>query len=215
MSNTLKVLLIAAVLIAIAAFGYWYATSTPTTTGGSALQSSGSQLAGGSSPLSQADTAISDKFLSLLLNMRTIKLDQSLFTDPAFSSLRDFSTTINPESNPGRENPFAPIGIDAIGTQSVVVTTTQPTSVTKNTAVLTGSIPVGSVVAKRYFEYGTTGATPLPNTTAGVPNDVATGGFTFTLNGLVPNTTYYYRAVVVSGGSPVYGSIVSFKTLAQ
>lgn len=215
MSNTLKVMLITAVLIAIAAFGYFYATGDSSSSSGSALQSSGPEATTGASPLSAADTAISDKFLNLLLNMRTIKLDQSIFTDQAFVSLQDFSTTINPESNPGRTNPFAPIGFDAVGTQNISVTTGQPTSITKSTATFVGSIPVGSVAAKRYFEYGTTSTTPLPNSTAGVPSDVATGAFTFTITGLAANTTYYYRAGAVAGGTTAYGQVMSFKTLAQ
>lgn len=216
MSNTIKVILITVVIIAIGAFGYWYATSGSTPDAStSALQSSNPVLGGEVSPLAADDTAISDKFLALLLNMRTIKLDQSIFADAAFTSLKDFSTTITPEANPGRANPFAPIGVDAAGAQALVVTTGLTTAITKNTATFIGALPIGSVVTKRYFEYGTVTTTPLPNITAGVQGDVVSGAFTFNITGLTPNTTYYVRAATVANGATIYGQIQSFKTLAQ
>ena len=208
-------MLIATVIIAIGVFGYWYATSGGTPAPKSALQSSGVQTGGANSPLSVNDTAISDKFLTLLLNMKTIKLDQSIFSDVAFTSLRDFSTTIAPETNPGRANPFAPIGFDVAGTANIIVTTGQPSTITKNTATFVGSLPLGSIAAKQYFEYGNKNTTPLSNITAGVPSDPSTGTFIFNLVGLVPNTIYYYRAAAISNGATVYGQLVSFKTLAQ
>lgn len=43
-----------------------------------------------------------------LLQLRAVSLGGSIFTDPAFMSLRDFGTQIIPEPV-GRPNPFAPI----------------------------------------------------------------------------------------------------------
>jgi hypothetical protein len=218
MSNTLKVILAATIIIAIGVFGYWYATkntASPAAPTGS-LQSSNAQVAAQNSPLAPNDTAISDKLLTLLLNMRTIELNQSIFTDAAFTSLKDFSTTINPEPNPGRANPFAPIGADGAPTQPVItVTTGQVANVTKSTATFIGTLPIGSIVTKRYFEYGVTANPPLPNVTASVAADPATGGFGFNITGLLPNTTYYVRAAAVVAGGTIYGSVVSFKTPAN
>ena len=45
--------------------------------------------------------------LRFLLNMRSIRLDISIFESPAFNSLRDFGREIIPEPI-GRSNPFAP-----------------------------------------------------------------------------------------------------------
>ncbi len=204
-------MLIAVIIIAIAVFGYWYSTRPTTNTSATALQSATGQV----SPLEATDTAISDKFLALLLNMKTIKLDQGIFTDTAFTTLRDFSTTIAPETNPGRNNPFAPIGLDSTATQAVTVTTGTAIAVTKNSATFVGALPVGSVTAKRYFEYGTTANTPLGSATAGVPMDAATGSFTFNIVGLQPNTTYYVRAAAITSLGTTYGQVTSFKTLAQ
>jgi len=56
--------------------------------------------------------SVSDQFLRLLLSMQDIELDQSIFVDPAFTNLKDFSVQIIPRNNEGRVNPFAPVGKD-------------------------------------------------------------------------------------------------------
>jgi hypothetical protein len=53
-------------------------------------------------------------FLSLLLNVKNINLDNAIFSDDAFMSLRDSSITLTPDGNEGRINPFAPIGSDVV-----------------------------------------------------------------------------------------------------
>jgi hypothetical protein len=55
---------------------------------------------------------LGQEFLSTLLGLRTIKLDDSIFTSPSFNFLRDFTTVLIPEGNEGRPNPFAPIGVE-------------------------------------------------------------------------------------------------------
>lgn len=52
---------------------------------------------------------VGEDVLDLLQTLRSIKLDGSLFEDPAFRSLEDFSQELVPEPV-GRENPFAPVG---------------------------------------------------------------------------------------------------------
>lgn len=74
--------------------------------GSSALLTSS---ADGASPLSQ-------EILTTLGQLHTIRLDASVFTDPVFVSLNDFSTTIPPQQA-GRRNPFAPVGA-SFGTPS-------------------------------------------------------------------------------------------------
>jgi hypothetical protein len=54
----------------------------------------------------------SQEFLALLLNIRSIKLDDSIFSNPAFGVLQDYTIILVPEGNEGRQNPFAPIGVD-------------------------------------------------------------------------------------------------------
>ncbi len=57
---------------------------------------------------SSTDTALSQDLLVTLQNLHTIKLDNGIFSDPAFQSLTDFGVTI-PAEEVGRRNPFAPL----------------------------------------------------------------------------------------------------------
>lgn len=57
---------------------------------------------------SRADASVAEQeILRLLLDMRSIRLDSSIFENSAFASLRDFGREIIPEPV-GRTNPFAP-----------------------------------------------------------------------------------------------------------
>jgi hypothetical protein len=61
-----------------------------------------------------ASAKITGDFLTLLLNVKNIKLDDSIFADPAFLSLHDSTITLTEDpSQEGRANPFAQIGTDA------------------------------------------------------------------------------------------------------
>ncbi|MBL4644611.1 MAG: hypothetical protein JKX80_01965 [Candidatus Pacebacteria bacterium] len=51
------------------------------------------------------DSAAEQEILRLLLDMRSIRLDDTIFKNPAFTSLRDFGRDIIPEPV-GRTNPF-------------------------------------------------------------------------------------------------------------
>ena len=50
--------------------------------------------------------------LSVLLNVQSIVLDDALFKNPSWVTLKDNGIILNPDTNPGRINPFAPIGSD-------------------------------------------------------------------------------------------------------
>lgn len=54
---------------------------------------------------------ITQDFLSLLFNIKSIKLDDAIFSDIAFTSLDDSnSITLIPDGTEGRINPFAQFG---------------------------------------------------------------------------------------------------------
>jgi len=59
------------------------------------------------------NSQVAGEFLSLLLNVRSIELDDSIFSDNAFISLHDSSITLTQDGTEGRVNPFAPLGSDA------------------------------------------------------------------------------------------------------
>lgn len=94
------------------------------------------------------ETSVSaDEFLTLLLNVKNIGLDISIFSDVAFNSLHDSSVILNPDGNEGRPNPFAQFGNDAItASVSPVVTTTPSTQLVPGTVspepTTTEAIPV-------------------------------------------------------------------------
>lgn len=59
---------------------------------------------------------INREFVAMLLNLDAIKLNDDIFSEPAFRVLRDNSIRLNQPGNEGRPNPFAPIGIDQLNT---------------------------------------------------------------------------------------------------
>ncbi len=91
---------------------------------------------------------VTGNFPSLLLNIKTIQLNDSIFSDSAFNNLRDNSIVLIPDGNEGRPNPFAPIGTDSIeatlvgATETVTVPPTTTTSASTSTTPKTISIPI-------------------------------------------------------------------------
>ena len=55
------------------------------------------------------NSPVDQDLISLLLELKGITLDESLFSESAFVSLQDFSKELVPEAV-GRPNPFAPLG---------------------------------------------------------------------------------------------------------
>ena len=66
---------------------------------------------GGADSLDEV-ASLDQDFLPMLLSVKTIRLDDSIFSDPAFMSLVDGSIELIPEGNEGRPNPFAPLGAE-------------------------------------------------------------------------------------------------------
>ncbi len=101
-------IIIGIVVIALIAFFYYEGSAAP------------------SSTLSQTDNvsasnqAIGTRVLDLLNQIRTLRIDTSIFKDPAYSTLRDYSVAIPPQGV-GRQNPFAPLS----GSGSVAASSTR------------------------------------------------------------------------------------------
>lgn len=83
----------------------------------------------GSTPI---NVPLAQDFLTELLNVKNINLDLSIFSDPAFSSLRDSSIVLVQDGTEGRPNPFAPIGSDITIAPPLITpnTISTPTSTT-------------------------------------------------------------------------------------
>lgn len=96
------------------------------------------------SPTSTAvseDSASSQDFLSVLLSVKSIKLDDKIFTDEAFINLHDSSITLIPDGTEGRVNPFAPIGSDTTPTSANKATTSTSSTQTSTLPPSTTTTP--------------------------------------------------------------------------
>ena len=105
--NTITFTAIATIFILIYVFFVKASPSTAT------LVSSSNPTASNIVTLNK-NPSIADDFLTLLLTVKNIKLDDAIFSDNAFNSLRDSSIILTPDGSEGRPNPFAPIGVDII-----------------------------------------------------------------------------------------------------
>jgi hypothetical protein len=88
------------VILIIAGF-VWY--------GMSEKQTSESLLTSDTVDGKSAQSVAERELLDTLLELKSIRLDGQIFTESAFSALRDFTTEIVSEPI-GRSNPFAPLG---------------------------------------------------------------------------------------------------------
>jgi hypothetical protein len=88
--------------------------SSPASTTLPNVQGASSTVAGAS--VSGGTDLVAQDFLTLLLNVKNIKLDDSIFSDPAFNSLHDSSIVLVPDVTTGRPNPFAKFGAENIVT---------------------------------------------------------------------------------------------------
>ncbi len=81
-------------------------------------------------------TLITKDFLTLLLNVKNIKLDDAIFSDVTFNSLHDSSITLIPDGNEGRPNPFAKFGNDDVPPPPPTAPTSTSTSSAADTEEL-------------------------------------------------------------------------------
>lgn len=80
-------------------------------------------------------TNVDGDVVGVLLQLRAVSLSGTIFTDPAFQALQDFSSEIIPEPV-GRTNPFAPLGNTKTtgGAGSAATSTVSITSATSTSA---------------------------------------------------------------------------------
>ena len=128
MSAIIKNIIIFIVVLILLVGGYFYFMKQNTQ--GPALSSATGSI---SSIVDTANTTAEDpvgqEFLTKLLNVTTITLNDQIFSDPAFTSLVDTTRALAPEGNEGRANPFAPIGADIATVAPAVPPTALPDSV--------------------------------------------------------------------------------------
>src|SRR3989344_462832 len=137
MNSTLKNILIFVLIFGVLAGGYYFFIGNKTEEQGltSIDPVTGTEIA------SVVDSGVGSEFLSTLLNIKNIKLDNAIFLSSAFRYLQDYTTELVEQGNAGRVNPFAPIGIDSVSsTQSA--TTLDSVDSTTNTEQIV--VPVKS-----------------------------------------------------------------------
>ena len=104
------------------------------------------------------------------------------------------------------------IGAAPAASATAPTATTGPvTAVGPTTATVSGSVNPNGASTTAYFEYGTTktfGAQTVPqNAGTDVPKTIGRS-----LTGLIPSTTYYYRAAATSTVGTAFGKTFSFTT---
>jgi hypothetical protein len=86
-----------------------------------------------------ATTAATDEFLRLLLSLQSINLKNMPAVIAVLSGLEDFSTELE-SRDPGRENPFAPIGVgNSRPFGGRTATSTATSTLPRGTATSTGA----------------------------------------------------------------------------
>lgn len=104
-----KLLVLGVAVIAAAALWYGMSqSSAPDTTIITSSAEGTSNTPGGVVTPGPVDKD-TQQILEILLALRAVKLDETLFSNQAFISLKDYSTQIVPEPV-GRPDPFAPLG---------------------------------------------------------------------------------------------------------
>jgi regulatory protein YycI of two-component signal transduction system YycFG len=76
-----------------------------------------------SNDVSTNNIAVDSEFVTTLLSVKNIKLNNSIFSSTDFLNLRDSSIGLVQDGNEGRKNPFAPIGSDVAPKTNVNTTT--------------------------------------------------------------------------------------------
>jgi len=109
---------------------------------------------------------------------------------------------------------FSISGIESITGEDVPLTvmTSPATSITSFTAVLNGNIinEKNIDIIEKGFCFNTTGNPTIKDNYVVAAND--TGSFSVTLDNLLPNTHYYYRAYAKTSDTIYYGAEVGFDT---
>ena len=160
--SKIKNILIFIAIALVLVLGYVFFTNTSSSDQPSLVSSSGGNV---TQSTNNSDTSVnagdntsaSQNFLTLLLNVKTIKLDTDIFSNPAFAGLQDSSITLVPDTIIGRPNPFAQFGIQ---NAPLSLSSTTPGSSSNPTVPISASTP--------------TTTTPSTPTTATAPASSAT-----------------------------------------
>jgi hypothetical protein len=111
MKNNIIIIIL---VIVIGAVAFWYLGQNNNNTGSSL-----------SVDAQTSNSADAQYIYNILQQMAQVKLDDSIFSDPNFQSLRDNTATF-PLQSAGRNNPFAPTGTDTAAPGQTQTATSSP-----------------------------------------------------------------------------------------
>ncbi len=108
--NIIIFLIIGVILVSVYLF---YTKKTPSDS--SALVSSSASSVVPNAVAGNTNDNVTQEFLTLLLSVNNIKLDDTIFSDVAFTHLDgSHGIALIPDGTEGRINPFAPLGADTV-----------------------------------------------------------------------------------------------------
>jgi phosphodiesterase/alkaline phosphatase D-like protein len=110
----------------------------------------------------------------------------------------------------GQPYQFSTTGSNNLNRPSVL--TVSANYISANSALLKGSVNPNGGVSSGWFEYGPTVSMGLRTNSQAVGASNNFVDISWALTGLMPATTYYYRAVGQTSAGTAYGSILSFRT---
>jgi len=101
------------------------------------------------------------------------------------------------------------------GSFAPVVSTGNATSTTLNATTLSGAVNPRGLSTGVFFQYGTSQSFGLNSASQSVGSGTSNTTISARLTGLLPATTYYYRAVAQNSGGTSYGDTQSFSTISN
>jgi hypothetical protein len=113
MNSKIKNIIIGVVVIAVLVLVYIFFIKKSSTETGLTSSSGDSVVAEVPGASSTNAEEVGKDFITVLLSVKSINLDDSIFKDKAFMSLNDSSITLIQVGDEGRPNPFAPIGSES------------------------------------------------------------------------------------------------------
>ena len=212
MSKKVKIFAIVALALALIIWGIskFSGNGTPAaSTSGQPLSSS--VLPAGVGSGTSKPSASANEFALLLASINSIDIDLSVFSNPAYRTLRDYPVVLGSDVV-GRSNPFAAIGNDS---GSVVlpiqVQTLQPGKISATAAEFGAQVTINDgVPALVFFEYGTS---DVFGSMTSAQTVTKSGTVLVPVTTLTPNTNYIVHAIVTRGSS-ITGNTMPFMTLA-
>ncbi len=152
------------------------------------------------------------EFSKALSDIKSIVIDTSIFSNQAYKTLRDHPISLGTDIL-GRNNPFDPIGVEDSFIEEISsseIQTLQPTKITNNSVDLGAQVTInGQNPGNVIFEYGISEL--FGQATQIIPVEKS-GVVILKITKLIPDTTYFVRAILSQGANITPANTMTFKT---